>query len=296
MSKLLPIIDAVSGGSGRGISYYTQGLQCARKVVLDNKAKAERAAREAEGQSLREYGKGGSAASRIGTLYHALCEQWHGKGITFEKAIPCNDLYDLEFHEAERLFKYYKKQWHNDPTYFGTAEAVELKFPRNEADEKLLAEAFQFEEPLTALLDMVIRIDNIGRARLFKEHGLVLPGAGLYVWDHKSSKAKKNTLEWDMSMQFTGYPLMYATCMDEEPLGMIAASMVRHKKLVQTEKTKSFTLHLVPWETAVKNHAAFSTMLNLSHGLIEANFPNATSCFNWGRACYHYENGTCERF
>ncbi len=145
--------------------------------------------------------------------------------------------------------------------------------------------------PLTASLDYVIRVDNDAQRRLKADHDLELPGAGIYVLDHKSSTSKKNVEEWDMSMQFVGYQLMYAAIFDEEPRGMIAANIVRHKKLTD----KSFNLHVVPWEDAVRNHAAFANMIQLSTGLIEASFPNATSCFSYYRKCYHYMQGRCNR-
>ena len=292
MSKLLPIIDAVSGGSGRGISYYSAGMKCARKVVLDNEAKDGRLTREAEGQAPREYGKGGSEATRVGTIYHALCEQWHGKGITFPKALPSNDLYDTEYHEAERLFKFYKKSCRNDPGYWGHVEAVEMALPRGEEDIAALAEYFQFKGKLTALMDMVVRIDSEAHARIKLDHGVTLPGTGLYILDHKSSKQKANTGQWDMSMQFVAYQLMYFACTGEAPRGMIAANIVRHKKL---EAGKSFNVHCVPWEEAERGRLALTTMLNVSSGLIEMSMPNPTACFDWFRKCYHYEQGNCER-
>jgi hypothetical protein len=256
-------------------------MACGRKAQLNTALKEKKIA-----NGENPHGKG-SEATRVGTIYHKLCEVWHGQGV-LEYAVPSNDIYEKEYYEAERLFKAYKKFCRNDPGYWGHVDSVELGLPRGEEDVAALAEAFQFEDPLTAHMDMVVRIDNEARSRLKTDHDLVLPGAGLYILDHKTSKSKKKAGAWDLDWQFLGYQLMYAACFDEEPLGMIAANMTR---------TKEPKLHLqfVPWEAAVQSHEAFMVFLHASKTLIDGGFARSTECDSMFGRCYFYETGECNR-
>jgi hypothetical protein len=274
-----------SSGSGRGISYYTTITQCPRKARLDD--------------LLRKAGQdaGGSPDARVGTLFHKFMEVYYS-GDTL--VLPQDYIADEEFNEALRLYAGWAQRF--SPEFWGTVEAVEpllpAQFGLGISNETVLAEREKFatvfgDLDFTMRLDLVIRItaDSLGRVR--KVPGLETIQEGTYIMDYKtrSKTPSHGVLGFAISPQFIAYQMGWEALRREKVSGMIAACVVRHKKLTD----ESFKFYLIP-EVSKTQRRSLWQFLDYACGLLDKpDQPNISACNSGYRICQHLLSGTCKQ-
>lgn len=285
-----------SGGSGRGMSFYTSYMACPRKVVLDQLHEPA--------QVIRNDGAG------VGTLYHAYLDLFHGDEVKLDKF---NDVeftgIDVEIEaqlEAWRLFSWYKNRFR--PDVFGDVIYNERKFPETDKQAILMAETVGADKlsdskaskdvPLfTGQFDLTTQvrakhIDEWKRKKFISDFRGV--EEGFYIVDHKSDRSFRKTIfdEYMYRLQFDAYKMIFEALFPNVYLaGLIASVIIKNKEpkylFVNNEGGSS--------ETGRKAVREFfnSVHYQMVHRPEQAN-PN--NCFAWFKMCHHLKSGRCARF
>lgn len=290
MSDLLPILQSINrGSSGKGMSYYMKVGACPRKSKLD----------EQHGRDIERQHHDMSKLDR-GTITHALLEAYHSKP---DGVVELSDLglSDPVAEEVIQWFAFYRKNFR--PDFWGTVVGVELQFPRNEEDARVLSEFLGIAE-FTFRPDMLVEMTQTDINRLEKHFsGLCLNGPGVYVIDWKTAGQKNNNdaITYPITPQFMAYQ-MCLTELGFNIQGMIAAKLVFHKdpavfKLNSRSKemeNHSVLAYFAPPPNS-NNKQAVKEFLQFAAEQAKTNEPRLTACIGLYDVCHHYLAGTCSR-
>jgi hypothetical protein len=186
------VLTFEDGGSGTGVSYYTRGALCPRRINL-----------EADNSALA------GMRANAGTVFHKLCELYHGE-IT-DVTIDVSAGQEEALKEGRRMFDAYTK-WFT-PGWWG--KVVE-----------------RFGVPFTCRIDMVVRVSDGHCEYLEKHglRGIT-PGLYLVDHKTAGSKDNHAQLKYQSSIQFRAYMLAWDLLEDELCSGMIVNNVVGHKEM-----------------------------------------------------------------
>lgn len=291
MSDLLPILQSINrGSSGRGMSYYMKVGVCPRKAWLDEQNKDRNIEREHHDMSKLDRG----------TMTHALLEAYHA---TPDGVVELSDmgLSNVVSEEVIQWFRFYQRNFR--PDFWGKVVGVELQFPRNEEDTRILSEFLGIPD-FTFRPDMMVEMTQEDIARLEKHfQGLCLNGPGIYVIDWKTAGQKNanDAITYPITPQFMAYQ-MCLTKLGYNIQGMIAAKLVFHKDpevYKVNARTKMVENHSVlayfarpPTDLDQK---AVKEFLQYAFEQAKTNEPRLTACIGLYDVCHHYMAGTCSR-
>ena len=271
------------GGSGTGVSHYMSGASCPRKCRLDKEVEKS------------DFGSEKTIRRDAGIIFHKLAELYHGQtGAEELKAvIEYDDAPSLNpaLSEAQRMFIAYKKC--RDRKHWGKVLGVEVPIPGEEATEETKARLKEVMgvEPFTALIDMVVEVQEENVAAICRRTGLDLT-PGVYLFDHKTKGRMDSNMHivHGQSLQAAAYQMGYEAMTGVKPNGMIFSIVVAHKVMA----AKSFASFVAdyPPEHVQEGVRGF---LNGAKALAGSDFPNWSACFNRFGICQHLTSGACDR-
>jgi hypothetical protein len=227
MRTIDELLNEGSSHSGSGISYYRSFHDCARRANLAAQRKSLEllAAPEDESDDI--------VATDRGTAYHKLHEGLARLEIRAEDADPVvidarRASYSASKLEALRLFRAWTAQWTSLPVKYG-CKIIGAELAVGSSDAPIPG----IGHPLSGRLDALIEIDEAGLADTFAHTGLVLPGPGLYILDHKSATAKNKTdeLMYEFALQGACYSYLWSQQDSRPIMGTIYDQIVAHKKI-----------------------------------------------------------------
>ena len=263
---ILNCIATSGGGSGTGVSFYRQAMNCGQKARLN---------------ALLKGGGGGSFATDTGTYFHAMMEWYYGG----EGLLEFNDFQlDDAQTEALRLFRAYAKVF--GPGDFARVVGCEMFMPEDGAEKAV--HDMMGVAPFTGRIDMVVELDEAACERLGAKRpeiaGHLEPG--IFLWDFKtkgqSDKSAAVKAAWNV--QFLAYQMAYCAQTGVEPIGMISDYVIR------TKVPKFYSCFTAfPDDT---EQAMVRQYLQEGRRRFEEGLPNLEECFNYGE-CFHRKTGNC---
>ncbi len=275
-----------SGGSGSGLSYYSQWAGgCPKKATLDTAAR----------EKFTGDSSTGSHALGIGRILHAFLELHYKrgmKGVFDTSVVKFSDVVDDgERTEAEAIFRSYRIN--HPPDEWGEVVECEDKYPKTKSQAAAIEEAVGIS-PYTFTPDLVVNIGAKQVRTLQDTRGLILPKPGLYMVDHKSEGM------WDAAamdrhtnkQQFTAYQLGYNAANPKRPvLGLIDNILM---------KTKGYDVRTLfippPGKLAIQSlHSFLRYCVTMMKVMPDWAVPTDYNCFPRGKCCYWYTEGSCER-
>lgn len=274
-----------TGGSGRGMSYWTVPAMCGRKRRL-----------------MSEHPKvetiGDTTALDTGIYYHFLKECFYNGQVAQDTAISMEPIQDMEWGEACRLFDFHRANFAKD--YFGEIVAVELKMPIND-NHKMKIEDWLGDIEATGAIDLVVNMSKADVARVEEDRQIELNGPGIYIVDHKTAGARKDEMggraNYTSSLQCLTYMHMLSLAFNEPIQGMIFDVLLKHKTLRRFDEGRNGssiqTFFARPGhEDALIVKAA---LINADAQLKE-NRANPFACYDRGRECVFLSRGLCGRY
>ena len=273
--------SANSGGSGRGISFYSTAATCGRRAVLQEIEKAT-AQLEAE-EGVEELSGTGT-----GTAYHLLHEHCSSDGAWDAR----DGAYTPNFIEALRLFRGWKAAWGSMEEKYG-AEVLGSEVDIEDAGEL-------FGARVTGKIDKLIRIVNPAAA--FASTGLHLM-PGVYLVDYKALKSfgKNDELKYSSSLQGANYLALYNKLHPEEPaVGMLFDIILKHRELTRlpaydskgaVKKGPSF-VHLLQ-TPGPRDVEKISALVHIGSRNFNENLANPSACIDFFSVCPFYSSGKC---
>lgn len=285
-----------SGGSGRGISFYSAYDECGYRALLD------RDHREARGPE-KVTGKAGS-----GTIFHALQDRYH--------QVPNGEfrpgLMDLKFSgrpvdPQSLVLGWHQHDWYRDrykPDYWGTVLHAERRFPQTDEQAQLMSDVVfkMADNPPTSTMDkcrfsMQLDLTTMATpktvARWWEDMG-VRAEPGMYGLDWKTTDSAQSNLrdQYYYRMQGVAYTMAWNALFPRLPLkGFWYVVITR----TQQPKMEAILIPPPPPDRQCVVWAFFKNVwrkLN-SDNPFEAN-PNA--CFAWFRMCSHLAQGRCAQY
>ena len=268
-------LAANSGGSGKGMSYYSVAARCGRKANLDT----------ARREQFRDANAPAPATKNhfvVGSVYHKLQELAHG---------PVNDLPIIDLNErwanpnvAEgvRLFKGWLRTW--GAGFWGRTVAV----------EEHLEDTETFGVPVTAALDMVVYMDTEACERA-KRRGLTLE-PGHYIVDWKTADGPSNGVAYSEGIQALWYCYVWNNQHPNMPVNGIIFDVVnkRSRRKDRSVLLDDFQAHFVPCGLERADDALRGLILQGHQNAVE-NRPNRAECISWqGDICPYRLSGECD--
>lgn len=287
MTEVMSVYQNIqrTGGSGRGVSYWSVPAMCGRKRRLMSE--------HPEVDTIVD-----RTALDTGTYYHALKEMWLKGAMPENFIIDADPVQDMEWGEALRLFDFSRCMFPRD--YWGEIVAVELKMPIDENHAEKVKAFFGHAEA-TGACDLVVRMNAADVSRIEADRAIELNGPGVYIVDHKTSAARKSEMDarrdYTSSMQCLTYMQMLGLRISEPVKGMIFDVLVKHKNLRRYEEGRGGasvqTFVAFPREEDKEIvRAAFDYALTQR----QQNMPNPFACYDYGRECVFLSRGLCGRY
>lgn len=259
------------GGSGSGVSYYSQFAACPKKGHL--------------AQEMR----GGEIAPHflVGTFLHSLLEHYYTVPDFSVKAFrqagegKLTDPQLRAYNDAEKLFREYRLTFR--PDEFEVVGA-EVPVGNNDAVHEALGIS-----PFTAKIDLVVKPANVNPAR-----NVVLEPGQTYLVDHKTTGRLTSTLELQFRhrYQFIAYMVAYAAHTGIKPAGMLVNIINKNPR------QERFKTLLLPYPD-VEQIKAVKHFLKIAHARANGPaiaIPTDENCFGPYGACEFLQNGMCKRY
>lgn len=274
-----------SGGSGRGVSYWTVPAMCGRKRALmtDNP----------DVDTIIDH-----TALNTGIYYHVL-KQWFYEGrIPEGTVLDMDPIQDAEWGEAIRLFNWSASEYPKD--YWGQVVAVELKMPINEEHAQKCIEWVGHDES-TGACDLVVRMSDADVVRINADRNIELPGRGIYIVDHKTSAARKGEADakayYTASMQCLKYMHMLGLAFNEPIRGMVFDVLVKHKTLRRVPDGRNgASVQTFLAEPRTEDARVVKAAIDYGMWQRDANKANPFACYDHGRECVFLSRGLCGRY
>ena len=282
------------GDSGRGNSHYTKAALCGRlKRLID----ADKAAGTSEPDPV---GKDGLSYFEVGRFYHLLQE--HGAKADLSGVWDLTDgAYTPDFLEALHLYRGWCKLWGSITEKYGEVVATELLLPTEGAPTEAAQRALGGE--FTGRIDLLVRIADVDG--VMARTGLILPGPGLYIIDHKTAKgpAATDAHKFTNHTQAMGYATLYNLEHPNEPvMGTIFDVLYKHRTFLReakrniTGKVQQGASHAHFFQPSMPDdEGVITNLVKLGSYMYDNDVPNPTACFGQYAACSYLLNGRCSR-
>lgn len=284
------------GSSGRGVSFWTEANKCGRAVNLKAKYPAPP---RVEGEDIDPL--------RCGTFFHAL-QEYRLQPSRLDMVWDMTDgaIQDKDWLEALRLFRAYNRDWAvASSKWCASVLGVEVLLPGAPETKALVRDLFSD--------DVTFRADWVGEIHsdqdiesVYEATGLLLPGPGRYIFDHKTASSRKEMHKWEFEFGLQGltYLHLYNLEHPETPaLGMVFDQIYRHEQISKTDlltktgtiKRQSSYSHFLalPDPDAEK---IIQNMVRSGKYNIEKDRPNPSECFRGYEVCPFFKTGQCRRF
>lgn len=282
------------GSSGRGMSYWRKAASCGRLVVLGQKhAEPAGDPEELDGRS-------------VGVYYHLLHEIGLRGQASNETWDQTEGAYDANFLEAVRLYRAYCRDWGGPLERWGaTLLGVEVPIPAGDVGRDAARALFQGQD-VTGRLDALVEIPEEALEGIYERTGLLLPGPGRYILDHKTAKSRQDKHHWDymFGLQSVTYLYLYNLEHPEAPVrGIIFDQIYKHQEIRTTPKFAKTgrILQDSSYEAFVSvpvegEENVIKALVDLGAENVRLNRTNPSHCFSGFKPCYLFAAGLCNRY
>lgn len=295
-----------SGGSGLGMSYYSQASRCGRRARLSDQRYA----------SFRESGAPLPTTKNhfiVGSVYHKLHELARIRSVDPSADVPtldANEQYqNPNVAEGMRLYKGWLRQWGLD--FWGKCLGVEVHLTDDETfaappstdvpplPGETLGDVMERGEEtwgkitVTGALDMVVEMDEAACERA-KERGLELtPGRRIIDW--KTADGPSDGEQYRGGMQALWYCHLWNKEHPDQPVDGIIFDVVmkRSRRKDRSVHKDDFQAFYVP--CGLESIESLRGMVLQGHRNVVEDIPNRSECVSWrGEVCTFRVMGTCD--
>ncbi len=280
------------GSSGRGVSYWSKASKCGRLAILDAQHAEERQATE------------DLDALSVGVYYHALQEvgmRGQAAGEVWDQTD--SQVEDKNWQEALRLYRAYQRDWGTPLGRWGASLiGTEVKIPATPRGE---AEALRlFGDVTTGRCDAVILVNDVDA--VYAETGILLPGPGTYILDHKTAKSRQQNHEWEyrFGLQSVLYLHLYNLENPHDPArGMIFDIIYKHADITKgpqlnkagdVKRDSSYNAIVASPDPDAEK--VIQAMVAAGKYNVDNNVAIPSHCFSGFTPCRHFREGRCRRF
>ncbi|MEO1444625.1 MAG: PD-(D/E)XK nuclease family protein [Cyanobacteria bacterium J06635_11] len=223
-----------------------------------------------------------SPASRIGSLFHKMCE-YHFDPAAPEVVWRLPNEHEDELAEAVRLFQAFTAEI--KPEMFGRVLHTEWRFPVMRDD--YFSVFSRFGVPLKGIVDMVCEMSQEDCYK-WADQGVMLPGPGVYLVDWKTSKRTQSPDRYSSGFQHVAYQMAYEVIAGVKPRGFIWGC-------VFGLKMPKVAIYVTTRPNGAEQDICLSAFKR-QRRRIEASEANPFACHNsWGQVCPFLSNGICDR-
>lgn len=270
-----------SGGSGRGMSFWSGASRCARKVLLaERKYKTYRDVESTLPMQKNHF--------LVGSLYHAMQEGWRKEDPPY--CYSEDESYvNVNVQEAARLFRGYMANWPRE--LWGKCIGAEVQLP---ADERCKREIFNhFGCEVTGKVDMVTELQpkhlDAARQRLPE----ITPGR--YIVDFKTADMPGSGIAYQLGLQAMWYPLLWNLQHPETPVSGIIFDCIykRSRRAPRPFTPDDFGAYFAPFypDSNKLTVNGLRGMVEQGKRNVEGNTPNRGECVSWrGEICQFFKS------
>lgn len=228
------------GGSGRGMSFWSDAAQCGKRARFREEEKS---------QGARAFDPTHEGHFVVGGVYHKLHEIWrYDADVEFSYNEPLENRSVLS---AIELFNGWRGQWNRD--FWGKTVAVERQLPCTEIGEKTIVEALG--TLVTAKVDMCVDIAEDDLERIQARCPDIVE-AGRYLVDWKTAASHYPKEYYAGGLQALWYPaaweMEHEDAVSRTPpiIGTIFDVIIkpRHNAKDRTFSREKFAAHFVPYQ------------------------------------------------
>lgn len=281
-------LAANGGGSGLGMSHYSQASRCGRKARLAAERNAHFASLDSSSlPSAKNHFVIGSVMHKL----HELARTKHSHTLDYSEQFA-----NLNVAEGVRLYRGWLRHWGLD--FWGETLAVEAFL---EDSETFASEQYTESDerntsptpiPVTGAIDMVVDMDEAACERA-RRRGLNLqPGRRIVDW--KSADGPSDGAQYAGGLQALWYPYLWNLHNPEQPVDGIIFDVVmkRARRKDRTVLIDDFQAFYVPY--GMESVDALRGMVQQGHRNITDDIPNRSECVSWrGEVCVFRTNGAC---
>lgn len=280
-----------SGGSGLGMSYYSQASRCGRRARLSQERY----------QSFRDSNSPLPATKNhfiVGSVYHKLHELARIRSVdpTVETpTLDANEAYsNPNVAEGMRLYRGWLRHWGLD--YWGRCLGVEVHLEDDETFDYTVTDGVGYASStvtVTGALDMVVDMDEAACERA-KKRGLELtPGRRIIDW--KSADGPSDGSQYAGGMQALWYCHLWNKEHPDLPVDGIIFDVVmkRSRRKDRGVHEDDFQAFYVP--CGLESIETLRGMIMQGYRNVLEDIPNRSECVSWrGEVCTFRLMGTCD--
>lgn len=278
-------LAANGGGSGLGMSHYSQASRCGRKARLSQERNAHFASLDSSTlPATKNHFVIGSVMHKL----HELARTEHEHVLDYSEQFA-----NLNVAEGVRLYRGWLRHWGLD--FWGECIAVEAGLEDSETFEYGDCEdscGCNDIIPVTGAIDMVVEMDEAACERA-KRRGLELtPGRRIIDW--KSADGPSDGSQYAGGLQALWYPHLWNLHNPERPVDGIIFDVVmkRSRRKDRTVLPEDFQAFYIPY--GMESVDALRGMVQQGHRNVVEDIPNRSECVSWrGEVCAFRLNGAC---
>ncbi len=272
-----------SGGSGRGMSFWSGAARCGRRAVLSERKYAGYREVQSTLPLLKNH-------FLVGSLYHAMQEGWRLEEPAYQFD-PEVSYVNVNVQEAARLFRGYMGNWSRE--CWGTTLAVERQLPDAELIRADIHSTFGVE--VTGKIDMVCDLGAAHIAEARQRIPDITPGR--YIVDFKTAEQPSpgSPIAYTLGLQAMWYPLLWNWSHPESPVNGMIFDVVykRSRRTPRPHTAEDFAAYYVPTLPGSANLtiAGLRGMIMQGKYAVDNFLPNRGECVSWrGEMCQFFKN------
>lgn len=278
-----------SGGSGEGMSHYSQASRCGRRAKLS-------AARYA---AYRDKGAALPLTKNhfvIGSVYHKLHELARREDKSDTLVIDFDEQYqNPNIAEGVRLYKGWLRHWGLD--YWGKCLGVELNLEDTTTFKELetIRENEECEHPIrvTGQLDMIVEMDQAACDRAAKRGLELTPGRRIVDW--KSADGPSDGVQYREGMQALWYCHLWNLHNPDRPVDGIIFDVVMKRSRRKDRSVLADDFQAFYIVCGMETVESLRGMVLQGHRNIVEDVPNRSECVTWrGEICPFRTYGDCD--
>lgn len=276
-----------SGGSGEGMSHYSQASRCGRRARLS----AERYKAFADKGTPLPLTKNHFI---IGSVYHKLHELARREPKDETLVIDFDEQYqNPNVAEGVRLYKGWLRHWSLD--YWGKCLGVEVHLSDDSTFSAAVSGPLDYLSTginVTGALDMVVEMDEAACERASKRGLDLTPGRRIVDW--KSADGPSDGVSYREGMQAIWYTHLWNLHHPEHPVDGVIFDVVmkRSRRKDRSVLADDFQAFYVP--EGRESVDVLRGMILQGHRNIAEDIPNRSECVSWrGEICPFRTYGEC---
>lgn len=208
-----------SGGSGRGLSFWSEAAKCGKRALLYEERRAHW---DDDPSSVPAFDPDKKSAFAVGSVYHKLHEMWAQGQLSDDLLARVPPIYDASVALGLHLFLGWRA--HFPVNFWGQDVAIELTLPLGEWAENTMKH--ELGAVVNAKPDRVVYMDREALERVNQRHPEIRR-EGFYMVDFKTTGADYDSIYYREGLQNYWYPVAWELDNPDKPLEGFVYDLIR---------------------------------------------------------------------